>query len=420
MKVTYFYKIIDAILISLLVLSSGGLLFVFNRNICYAIFLGVLLLAVLFSKDRFKVKEINSVLLTSFTILVLFSINYIFAISTQAINKYAYYLTVYAVSILTLLYFRNTKKKDIFINKLYFILKIILFHAGLNFFAYFFIKNDLSTISSVNNDYETFLNIFFYVPKKCLISVFGLEFCRNQGVFWEPGILQAFLNSLFFLEAFIVKRSKALLIVIVFVIFTTYSTTGLAILLLQGFVYVYNEFKKNKLLFLLIFSALIPIYIILQVNVQDKVQGEKEASFQKRFFDLTQPFYIALENPITGIGLDAEQFQKFREEFYFTSSTLNYIYNQTGVGLKVDVTDKGSSNSIMFLLAATGFPTAFLFIYMLFKQQIIKDKKWLWMIIMLISVMSEPLLLRPFFFIFIVSGFMSTYQKMITHKQKLL
>ena len=419
MKITYFYKIIDAILISLLVLSSGGLLFVFNRNICYAIFLGVLLLAVLFSKERFKAMEINSVLLTSCTILFLFSINYIFAISAQTINKYAYYLTVCAVSMLTLLYFRN-KGQDIFINKLYFILKIILFHAGLNFFAYFFIKNDLSTISSVNNDYETFLNIFFYVPKKCLISVFGLEFCRNQGLFWEPGILQAFLNSLFFLEAFIIKRSKVLLLVIAFVIFTTYSTTGLAILLLQGLVYVYNEFKKNKLLFLLIVSALIPIYLILQINVQDKVQGEKEASFQKRLFDLTQPFYIALENPITGIGLDAEQFQKFREEFYFTSPTLNYIYNQTGVGLKVDVTDKGSSNSIMFLLAATGFPTACLFIYMFFKQQIIRDKKWLWMIIMLISVMSEPLLLRPYFFIFIVSGFMSTYQKIISHKKQLL
>jgi hypothetical protein len=420
MKVAYFYKIIDAILISLLVLSSGGLLFVFNRNICYAIFLGILLLAVFFSKDKLKTREVNSALFTGFTILFLFFINYIFAISTQIINKYAYYFTVCIVSILTLLYFKNNKRKDVFINRLYFILKIILFHAGLNFLAYFFIKNNLSTISSVNNDYETFLNIFFYVPKKCLISVFGLEFCRNQGVFWEPGILQAFLNSLFFLEAFIIKRSKALLIVIVLVIFTTYSTTGLAILLLQGLVYVYNEFKKNKLFFLLIVSALIPIYLILQVNVQDKIQGEKEASFQKRFFDLTQPFYIALENPITGIGLDVEQFQKFREEFYFTSSALNYIYNQTGVGLKVDVTDKGSSNSIMFLLAATGFPTALIFIYMFFKQQIITEKKWLWMSIMLISVMSEPLLLRPYFFIFIVSGFMSFYQKMISHKKQLL
>ncbi len=417
MKVTYFYKITDIILISLLILSSGGLLFVFNRNICYAIFLGALLLAVLFSKDKLKTREVYSALVTSFTILFLFYINYIFAISTQTINKYAYYFTVCTVSILTLLYFRNNKKKDIFINRLYFVLKIVLFHAGLNFFAYFFIKNNLSTISSINNDYETFFNIFFYVPKKCLISVFGLEICRNQGLFWEPGILQAFLNILFFLEAFIIKKSKALLIIIGFVILTTYSTTGLSILLLQGIVYIHNEFKKNKL-FLFIVAVLIPIYLVLQVNVEDKVQGEKEASFQKRFFDLTQPFYIALENPITGIGLDSEQFQKLREEFYFTSSTLDYIHDQTGLGLKVNVTDKGSSNSIMFLLAATGFPTAILFIYMFFKQQIIKDKRWLWMIIIIISVMSEPLLLRPFFFIFIVSGFMSFYQKIMIHKQQ--
>ena len=88
--------------------------------------------------------------------------------------------------------------------------------------------------------------------------------------------------------------------------------------------------------------------------------------------------------------------------------------------MKVDVTDKGSSNSIMFLLAATGFPTTFILIYMFFKQQIIKEKKWLWMMIMLTSVMSEPLLLRPFFFIFVASGFIHTYQKMILPKNQLL
>jgi len=69
MKVTYFYKITDIILILLLILSSGGLLFVFNRNICYAIFLGALLLAVLFSKDKLKTREVYSALLTSFVSL---------------------------------------------------------------------------------------------------------------------------------------------------------------------------------------------------------------------------------------------------------------------------------------------------------------------------------------------------------------
>lgn len=166
MKFSYFYKIIDFSIILLLVLSAGSLLFVFNRNICYAIFLALLFLAFIFSRKKLRTREVNSALLTGFTIFILFYINYIFAISDQTINKYAYYFTVCTVSILTFLYFKNDKKKDIFIKILHFILKLILIHAVFNFFAYFFIKNNLSIISTVNNDYETFFNIFFYVPKK--------------------------------------------------------------------------------------------------------------------------------------------------------------------------------------------------------------------------------------------------------------
>jgi len=56
---------------------------------------------------------------------------------------------------------------------------------------------------------------------------------------------------------------------------------------------------------------------------------------------------------------------------------------------------------------------------MFFKQQIIKEKKWLWMLIMVVSVMSEPLLLRPFFFLFIVSGFTYFFYKITSHKQQI-
>ena len=110
------------------------------------------------------------------------------------------------------------------------------------------------------------------------------------------------------------------------------------------------------------------------INIEEKVQGEKEASFQKRLFDLTQPLFIAIEHPLTGIGLDIEQFQKMRKEFYFSSPALKSLQEQVGVESKVLGTDKGSSNSIMFLFAAMGFPTALLLLYMFFKQQIIKEK----------------------------------------------
>ena len=163
----------------------------------------------------------------------------------------------------------------------------------------------------------------------------------------------------------------------------------------------------------------IPIYMIFSFNIEEKILGDKEWSFQKRYFDLVQPFFIALEHPLTGIGSDVEQFQSMRQEFFIFSSSLNALQEKTGVESKVSSTDKGSSNSITFLMAAMGFPTAILLIYMFFKQQIINDKKWLWMFIMVVSVMSEPLLLKPFFFLFIVSGFTYVYYKMTSHKQQI-
>ena len=76
-------------------------------------------------------------------------------------------------------------------------------------------------------------------------------------------------------------------------------------------------------------------------------------------------------------------------------------------------------NSITFLMAAMGFPTAIFVLYMFFKQQIIKEKKWIWMLIMVVSIMSEPLLLRPFFLLFIVSGFTFVFYKMTSYKQQI-
>jgi len=178
-----------------------------------------------------------------------------------------------------------------------------------------------------------------------------------------------------------------------------------------------REIYKTKIILPLIIILLIPIYMVFNLNIDEKLQGEKESSFQKRMFDLTQPFFIALEHPITGIGLDLVQFQKARQEFYISSNKLQVVNTFLGVEAKFETTNKGSSNSIMFLLACTGFPTTILFLYMFIKQQIITQEKWLFSIIIIISVMSEPLLLRPFFFLFIVSGFLHVFYKITSHKK---
>ena len=406
-------KFIDNLLMFFLVMSAGGLLFVFNRNDMSVLFFGVLIFSILFFGNKFKKPFVYSSILIIISIISLGIINFIFAITEQTTDKYLFCLLSVALSVLTFFHFNNNRSSNQFLKTLYFVLKLIAFHSALNFILYFFVSDNLDTIESTFHECETFLNLFFYTPERGIVNLQGFEFCRNQGLFWEPGVLQVFLNILFFLEAFVIKKSKLLLLFISFVILTSYSTTGLAILLFQALVYLSEERKNNKLILPVIAILLVPIYFVFSVNVDDKIQGEKEASFQKRVFDLTQPVFIAMENPLTGIGLDVFQFQKIREEFYISSNSF------IGINSTTEVTDKGSSNSVMSLLARTGFPTTLLLLYMFFKQKIVENKKWLFMLILFISVMTEPLIFKPFFLIFIISGFHQVFYRIISHKQKI-
>ena len=410
---------IDVVFMLMLILSTGGLLFVFNRNIVSAFFLLFIFFTLIFMEAKWKKTIVNAVLLTFSILVILGTINYYFSITEQSANKYLFHLLVLTLAVLFLFHFKNNRTHQQLVRSLYVALGLIVFHSLFNAIAYFFVKNNLIIITSDYHECETFMNIFFYDTERAATSLYGLEFCRNQGLFWEPGILQVFLNMFFFLEAFIIKKRKSLLLLTAIVILTTYSTTGLALLLIQSVVYLFNEFKTNKWLTLFVFVLGIPLYMIFSMNVEDKIQGEKQASFQKRYFDLIQPLFIALENPLTGIGLDVEQFQNMRQGFYIPYSSLNALQEKTGVESKVKGTDKGSSNSITFLFAAMGFPTGMLLLYMFFKQQIIKEKKWLWMLILVASVMSEPLLLRPFFVLFMVSGFTYVFYKITSYKQQI-
>ena len=415
-------KVIDNIIVFLLVMSSGGMLFVFNRNIMYGVFLIFLVFVFVGNISKLKKPLLNASLLGFFGFLFLFLLNYFSAISVQSLNKYGYYMMVIVVCLLTVFHFSNNRKEYHFVERLYFVLKIIVIHASINVLVFSLFKNNLSVISNSFHECQTFLNIFFYsaLDKKfTLISFMGLDFYRNQGLFWEAGVLQVFLNIFLYLELFIFKKNKILVLLAVFAILTTYSTSGITILLLQIAYYVISEMKNSKVLIPVVLSLSIPIYLIFSANVEEKILGEKEASFQKRYFDLIQPLFIAIQNPITGIGLDLTKFQEYRSSFYFESSVFDVIQDEVGLDLKMEITDQGSSNSFMFLLSTMGFPTFFLFMYMFFRQQLFVEKKYLLYSIVIISLMTSPLLLRPFFFIFIISGFVHTFYKITSYKKLL-
>jgi len=412
-------KFTDNLLVLLLVFTGGGLLFVFNRNAMYYTMLTILFGVVVMNSFKIKRQLLSSILFTLISVLSLFVINFLFANSEQSLDKYLYYFTVVVSSVLFYVHFKNNRGNHIFLLRLNFILKLICIHSLINFIAYFFVYDQLFEINSEYYTCKTYNYLFYYASDDITLSVmniFGFEFCRNQGLFWEPGVLQVFLNLFFFLQAFIYKKNRWLLIT-GFVILGTYSTTGILILIAQLVYLFLQRFNENKLSLPIIFLSFIPIYFVFSVNIEEKLKGNRIFSFQKRLFDFTQPLFIATAHPLTGVGLDLDQFQKLRYEFYIDSESLELINETLGVSLKGAGTSAGSANSLTFLLAAMGFPTALLFVFMFLKQKIISEHRLLFFFIVFISVMSEPLFLRPFFFIFVISGFYNFFLKFTSKRR---
>jgi hypothetical protein len=412
-------KFTDNLLVLLLVFTGGGLLFVFNRNAMYYIMLTILFGVIIMNSFKIKRQLLSSIVFTSISVLSLFVINFLFANSEQSLDKYLYYFTVVVSSVLFYVHFKNNRGNHIFLLRLNFILKLICIHSLINFIAYFFLYDQLFEINSEYYTCKTYNYLFYYASDDITLSVmniFGFEFCRNQGLFWEPGVLQVFLNLFFFLQAFIYKKNRWLLIT-GFVILGTYSTTGILILIAQLVYLFLQRFNENKLSLPIIFLSFIPIYFVFSVNIEEKLKGNRIFSFQKRLFDFTQPLFIATAHPLTGVGLDLDQFQKLRYEFYIDSESLELINETLGVSLKGAGTSAGSANSLTFLLAAMGFPTALLFVFMFLKQKIISEHRLLFFFIVFISVMSEPLFLRPFFFIFVISGFYNFFLKFTSKRR---
>ena len=212
----------------MLVSSTGGLLFVFNRNYAFLALCLIVVFSLFIIATPIKKTPFISSFLTFIIVVAFFAINYVFAINPQSLTKYSFFGITIFTTVLTLFYFNNKNEKGVLVKSLYIVLKIILSHSIFSFIAYFFIKENLFLISSEYHESLTYYYLFYYSPNELsIINLFGLEFIRNAGMFWEPGILQAYLNILFFLEVTIFKRDRRLLVLIVFAILSTYSTTGL-------------------------------------------------------------------------------------------------------------------------------------------------------------------------------------------------
>lgn len=411
MKITSTHKLFDTILLLLLVFSSGGLLFVFHRNLFSVVLFSISLFSLFFLGERVKKSIFNTSLLTLVLFYFFILINYIYCLGDQSYMKYGFHLLNISSCVFILTHFINNRDTSYFLKRLRWILRIILYYSICNFLFYYLVRNNLFEISypyAKDRFVKTFNYIFFYDPERSSLNILGLDFVRNQGWFWEPGINQIYLNILLYLEGLVFKRNKWVILLTIFAIFTTYSTSGIIIMMIILIFIFKSSIKKNPILIFLAISIVIPFYFIAKSNVEEKLET---FSFQKRYFDLIQTISIINDYPLTGIGLDDSFFSDFRSSHFINNNLLNSFEESTSLELRAKSTDKGSSNSITYLMAAMGIPISSFLLYCFFKQTLFPNRKRILMMIIFISVFTEPLLLRPFFLIFIVSGMMSFFSR---------
>ena len=384
-----------------LVLTAGSMIFVFFRKemLYFAFFLFSTLF---FIKNLYK-RELIIFLKLTILFLSFLVINFLFASTSQSLQKLFANIVIFTTSIFSAMYYYRNENKKLFIDHLYFVLKLILIHSLISFFIYPLVKPFIFEISNSRYDCYTFLNLFFYLKNTHSLSVIGIDFVRNQGIFWEPGVLQIFLNLLLFIIAFIKKKKGLLFWITVLAILTTFSTTGLVVMFIQLLLSFGSEVKKNIFFLPFTILSIFLLYNITKKNVSDKLHGSGQYSFQARLFDLVQPFYMVSQNPMTGVGLDDEKFIKIRQNPSFSLSLKTIDFT--------NVKEKGSTNSIMFFLAAAGIPFTLLILLMLYFQNFIIEKRKWFFIFIFISLMTEPIMLRPFFLTFVMSGGIYLFNK---------
>jgi hypothetical protein len=409
MRLTIKHRLFDTILLLLLVFSSGGLLFAFHRKLFSIVLFGTSIFSLLFLGKRIKKSVFNTSLFSLIFFCFIICLNYVYSLGNQSFIKYGFHLLNISSCVFILTHFINNRDSSYFLQRLRWVLRLILYYSLCNFLFYFLLKNNLSQITyQTDKILHTFNYIFFYSPERSAFNILGLEFVRNQGWFWEPGINQIYLNILLYLEGFVFKRNKWIILLTVFAILTTYSTTGIIIMIIILIFIFKSSIKQNPVLIFLVISVAMPFYFIAKSNVEEKLET---SSFQKRYFDLIETLSITKDYPLTGIGMDDTFFSDFRSSHFIDNNLVNSFEKSTNLELRAKSTDKGSSNSIMYLMVAMGIPISCFLLYCLFKQTLFPNRRSILMMIIFISVFTEPLLLRPFFLILIVSGMMSFFSR---------
>jgi O-Antigen ligase len=241
--------------------------------------------------------------------------------------------------------------------------------------------------------YQSFLVLFNY--HVTLEDAAGLV--RPDGLFYEPGVFQIYLNLYLYLVLFVFREWRRAPMAVLAVL-ATQSTTGILIAILQlayAALHVTRRLSLRRKLPALIAAGLvaIPIGLFAARNVASKLTGDFQGSSMARQYDLLTGLSVIAENPLLGIGFDHNSYKEIAGRLGYQDTELDEHLTA----------DRGNTNGVIFLCYSIGIPLAFPFLWGIFNQQFFTHRLLVG-IILLLSFMSESMIFTPFFLLIIFSG----------------
>ena len=410
------------ILISL-ILSSGSVLNVLGINDIIQVLVFSLIFAITFVKGILWKKEyLATLLFLLFGTLIVF-----FLQATNSGNFAVFYnnnnisfLLLLSTCVLVCFYFYSNPSFLVTLNSILF---VFILHGIFSavFLSVFPTEHVLfsqilqdDSLNRYGTKYVGYIFLFFqrvhfnYFGNidPYFVDYFGFHLQRVHGLAWEPGNFSVYANVFIFLNLFIFKNRRNIIIGVLAIIFS-WSTAGLFVLLLQfGFYFISN---LNKISFkyivpkVLIGSILVfGLVIATMGNYNEKLYGDRSGSGGARVFNTYVALKTIYNNPIIGTGLDFK--------LYIAKLTKSFAVSKKITSQYVDsnnVRGAFSTNSFLNLFVQFGIPIGLLFTIALFKQTLVPDKKYIFAIIIILSTSSAPLIITPFFFLFVVSGLLN-------------
>lgn len=225
---------------------------------------------------------------------------------------------------------------------------------------------------------------------------------RPDGFFFEPGVLQFYLNLYLFIGLFTIRQRWWDPVIATLGVVATQSTSGAIVLVVIYAAALLRWMKtaspRGKIIVLMMLPIVMaPVALYAAINLSDKFYGDGRGSSWARQYDLFTGLAVVRDYPFTGIGFDYDR-------YFEVGSKIGYLETDLSDD---NITERANSNGILTLFYSIGIPLGLVFMYGLV-WQLFFDRKVVVAGITIVSLSSEALFFTPFILMLAYSGILLT------------